>query len=351
MFKNRLITEKYGLNDDIVNITHEIIKKLKTIVQCNIVFAQLEDDEPYIKSIDINNDWIKTVQICIRSYNKSFMGAFVQKSINFIENNKYTYLVIIINNYIQDKRDYFFQQATNNSEYYSQALNEKYIDLLEEVLIHELTHAYEAYNKFLKHNKILTTNIKKLDRNFIQYKPGYSINISMINEDIMDVFRQFVYYYSKHEVNAYSTSFKYKLNKQDPKKFKSIRHIYNFIKYETQFHKYLLLMLTVKELFYNIKSYSDEYNLSEDFFLESLNKVCKYNFKSMDQVKKYVKKNIQEISNRFSKLIPKIIYEYIDINNLNLPKTSDNDYKGFKNYQEIDKKLNSLRFIIKDFKI
>ena len=179
----------------------------------------------------------------------------------------------------------------------------KKITELKSIFIHEITHAYEAYNKFLKNNHIIFKNQnKEKDEKYEKY--DYKTKF----------FYTILYRTNKHEENAFFTEIRYKLNHTDIK-FNSIKHIYNFIKNKTSYFGYLQCFTTYKHVLKDLK---------EDD-LEKINKISTYKFNSINQFKKFANKKIKEVSNKLVKLIPKIIYEYIDKNNLTLPKTSDKD--------------------------
>ena len=409
MFMNRLITEKYGLNDEIVKLTDYIFD--------NIDNAEIDNTEKFKQyKIPINNDWIENFYILVGTIYQE--PRYSRSSVKFIKNNKYTDLPIFIpqkiwddfynldlddsfNEYIDfyiknknitdiehkinDHLSRFFQEKynfndvlrnyllnifltsvkdlynnktiisfinlLNNDLTFNKKLFNKFIDLYKnkeklEIYInylnqHYLNHGwyyedynYDIINKFFG-NKKLEWPFSQYESDFKKLEIEYLMNNVFLNDEILSYYIKYCFEIFK---KSYIKCFFTKIIGLKRIFIHEITHAYEFYK------KYLKTnRINHKNQILGKDEKYEKYDNKTKFFFDILYRTNKHEenafftdiryklnhtdikFNSINQFKNFMNKKIKEASNKLVKLIPKIIYEYIDKNNLTLPKTSDKD--------------------------
>lgn len=167
-------------------------------------------------------------------------------------------------------------------------------------LMHELTHAYEDYNRRTNKNKSLSDKV--LDN-------GYYLNNSVGNYDNEKKYISYILYYlTDFEVNAHLSQLKGELQNCD-KYFVNIQQIVDFLR-KTDVYKRYSLIKTYIDFFSNI---SDEE--SQSIVLSWVSDLSNLKFRTYKNFVNYINKKYDKIERHMNRFIPKIAYEYLDYGN------------------------------------
>ena len=167
-------------------------------------------------------------------------------------------------------------------------------------LMHELTHAYEDYNRKINVKPSITD--KALDN-------GYYLNNSVGNYDNEKKYISYILYYlTDFEVNAHLSQLKGELQNCD-KYFVNIQQIVDFLR-KTDVYKRYSLIKSYIDFFSNI---SDE--KSQNIVLSWVSDLSNLKFRTYKNFVNYINKKYKEIERHINRFIPKIAYEYLDYGN------------------------------------
>lgn len=185
------------------------------------------------------------------------------------------------------------------------------------VIIHELTHAYEDYNRRV--NKAETVSDKSL-------KLGYA---KIANEDVLNFYdrlaKESLYRISSFEKNAFVAQIAGEcIEKETP--CLTVKEAYDFIRGSKTYKNYKILMDNLK-LLYEDDLQDTPYTL--EGFMDSFMRFSNYKFKTVSQFRKFCKNKAYKIERKFNNIIPKIIYKYLMVSH-ELPPNVDSESQSIK---------------------
>lgn len=271
------INEKYGVYNGQV----DFVVQIADYIEKNLFLTSNDELEIEILGDDLVDEKFENVFFdkLIIKYQKGIRhSGYVSLNDNFNEKTKRLNKVIIYLNDTDIKRNY------NNTI---------------STLIHELTHAWEDYNRNITNN--LTLN------DLISQKFGYKENIKQDNSDnfYKTLAKQIEYYLSKFEINAFLSELSVSLHK-NRKKIHGYSDALNLFKKDDTWKTY--------ETLYNTINNFSEIELSK--FTMTYNSINKTSFTENKLLKK--------LNNRFEKVfrkvltnVPKIYYDYYTKNKVN----------------------------------
>ena len=257
---NQLL-EKYGIFKNAENIADIIYK--------NILNDKLE--------FKLNNDWLYNIKFI---YNNTIIAAYDTKNSKII-NNKFNPLILHIN---KDK-----------------LLNDE--NSVISIIVHELQHAYEDYNRQIKNKENLMNSLLK--NNYLKIT-------KYTDDEIKKQINYILYFSNKIEQNAFIAQL-VKQIKDEKFNFNSIEEIYNYIKTKTIFKNYIKVLNSI-DLFINCNDLDIQNNI-----INYLNDIISNKFNTYNQVIKFLNNKKEKMLNKFNKIIPKIIYNNISISEFLLP--------------------------------
>ena len=255
-----ILLEKYGVFnecDKIVNKIWKIIENNKNLDEFNII---------------CNNDLISKIKIVLT--NES--GALFSPYDSIIENNKYKMLYIEINKY-------------------DAHIKNECIPLL----MHELTHAYQSLSYYNKYNQTFVDKI-------INDKYYNIINGDNEGNYYLKNLQKIFYYIYGFEKGAYIAQMNGYI-KTINRRFTNINQISDFLKNTVVYQNYETIIEWIEEIskINNVKQ--------KDIILAYVNANSRYNFKTFNQLKKWLNYNSFKIQQKFNKIIPKIAYDTLNI--------------------------------------
>ena len=271
------INEKYGVYNGQV----DFVVQIADYIEKNLFLTSNDELEIEILGDDLVDEKFENVFFdkLIIKYQKGIRhSGYVSLNDNFNEKTKRLNKVIIYLNDTDIKRNY------NNTI---------------STLIHELTHAWEDYNRNITNN--LTLN------DLISQKFGYKENIKQDNSDnfYKTLAKQIEYYLSKFEINAFLSELSVSLHK-NRKKIHGYSDALNLFKKDDTWKTY--------ETLYNTINNFSEIELSK--FTMTYNSINKTSFTENKLLKK--------LNNRFEKVfrkvltnVTKIYYDYYTKNKVN----------------------------------
>ena len=258
--KNKLF-ENFGLFNNVDDIADIIYKN---ILQNNL-------------KINLNNSWIDNLKLI---NNKNIIAAYDTKNSKII-NNKFNPLILHIN---KDK-----------------LLNDE--NSVISIIVHELQHAYEDYNRQIKNKENLMNSLLK--NNYLKIT-------KYTDDEIKKQINYILYFSNKIEQNAFIAQL-VKQIKDEKFNFNSIEEIYNYIKTKTIFKNYIKVLNSI-DLFINCNDLDIQNNI-----INYLNDIISNKFNTYNQVIKFLNNKKEKMLNKFNKIIPKIIYNNISISEFLLP--------------------------------
>ena len=282
----RKLNESYGVFNGCDLLAKEIYNTIKGTNlnggNCRIVTLNLKD-----------NKWIQTIEIMVYNDETSNVGA------SYVSSSKISFCGL------KSSQQKFSPLKMN--------VNLKHENIIIS-LMHELTHAYEDYNRRTNKNKSL--NDKVLDN-------GYYLNNSVGNYDNEKKYISYILYYlTDFEVNAHLSQLKGELQNCD-KYFVNIQQIVDFLRKTDVYKRYSI----IKNYIDFFSSISDE--KSQSIVLSWVSDLSNLKFGTYKNFVNYINKKYDKIERHMDRFIPKIAYEYLDygniLNNFNgkLPEIND----------------------------
>ena len=266
----RKLNESYGVFDGCYELAKQIYNNIKKM--------NLKNGEGRVLNLHIKNcKWIETFEIMVYYDENSNTGATYNSSSQIVKsvNNTRKYLPLKLS----------VNLASNNI-----VIN----------LMHELTHAYEDYNRQINDKPSITD--KALEN-------GYYLNNSVGNYDYDKKYISYILYYlTDFEVNAHLSQLKGELQNCD-KYFVNIQQIVDFLK-KTDVYKRYSVIKSYIDFFSNI---SDE--KSQSIILSWVSDLSTLKFRTYKNFVNYINKKYNKIERHMNRLIPKIAYEYLDYGN------------------------------------
>ena len=265
----REVNESYGVFNGCETLAKEIYNRLKEL--------KLQNRERRIITLELeNNQWIDSIDVMAYVDEQSNTGASYKPSSELAlygNRNKFSPLELTVN------------------------LKSKNIVVN---LMHELTHAYEDYNRRIKGKKSM------IDR---ALESGYHLNKHVGNYDNEKKYLSFILYYlTDFEVNAHLSQLKGELQNCD-KYFVNIQQIVDFLRKTDVYERYSL-----------IKSYIDFFSSisnenSQSIVLSWVSDLSNLKFRTYKNFVNYINKKYDKIERHMNRFIPKITYEYLDYGN------------------------------------
>ena len=240
----------------------------------NIIYKNILNDKLEFK---LNNDWLYNIKFI---YNNTIIAAYDTKNSKII-NNKFNPLILHIN---KDK-----------------LLNDE--NSVISIIVHELQHAYEDYNRQIKNKENLMNSLLK--NNYLKIT-------KYTDDEIKKQINYILYFSNKIEQNAFIAQL-VKQIKDEKFNFNSIEEIYNYIKTKTIFKNYIKVLNSI-DLFINCNDLDIQNNI-----INYLNDIISNKFNTYNQVIKFLNNKKEKMLNKFNKIIPKIIYNNISISEFLLP--------------------------------
>ena len=262
------LNESYGVFDgcrDIAeNISDDLVKYLGKRVTTAI-------------SKQIDNSWIKTLNLYLYNSDRENVGASYVPSLSKIINNiGFQPLTIRINLHNKTRREIIL------------------------ALMHELTHAYEDYNRFVKGKPSIDDESKRL---------GYYLNDVGNYNDYKLHLSYLLYYITSFERNAFMSQLKGELETCD-KHFFEIRDIVNFLK-QTKVYRDFQTIMSYIGFFESITDTN-----SQNTILRWVADTSNLEYNTYNQFVKYIVQKGYEIERKINTFIPKIAYEYLQFGNV-----------------------------------
>lgn len=266
----RKLNESYGVFDGCYELAKEIYNNIKEM--------SLKSGESRVLNLHIKNcKWIETFEIMVYYNENSNTGAAYNTSSQIVKsvNNTRKYLPLKIS----------VNLASNNI-----VIN----------LMHELTHAYEDYNRKINDKPSITD--KALEN-------GYYFNKSVGNyENEKKYISYILYYLNDFEINAHLSQLKGELQNCGVY-FISIEQIIDFLKRTDVYKRYD----RIKEYIDFFSNISDE--KSQSIVLSWVSDLSNLKFRTYRNFVNYINKKYNKIERHMNRFIPKIAYEYLDYGN------------------------------------
>ena len=252
--KNKLF-ENFGLFNNVDDIADIIYKN---ILQNNL-------------KINLNNSWIDNLKLI---NNKNIIAAYDTKNSKII-NTKFNPLILHINK--------------------EKLLNDE--NSVISIIVHELQHAYEDYNRYINNKDSLMTSL---------IKSNYLKLTKFTDDEIKKQINYILYFSNKIEQNAFIAQM-VKQVKDNKNNFSTIEEIYDCIKTKSVFKNYIKVLDWI-DLYINNNNI-----IIQDKIIDYLNDITNYKFNTYNQVIKFLNKKKEKMLNKFNKIIPKIIYNNISV--------------------------------------
>lgn len=164
------------------------------------------------------------------------------------------------------------------------------------VIMHELQHAMEDLELRKKGSSLVDVAIKT----------GYDKVISKKNLNYdEDAVKNILYFFSSFERNAYIAQFRGELEDNKNLTFYEVKNVYDFVK-NTDFYKiYEEIFSLCNFLINNIKNEKEKQHIIELF-----NRLSNNNFKTFEQLKKWLNTKCWKCKRKFDKVLPKMTYDF-----------------------------------------
>lgn len=263
------LNESFGVFDGCETLAKEIYNRLKEL--------KLENGERRIITLELeNNQWIDSIDVMTYVDEQSNTGATY---------NPYSELALYGN-----RNKFSPLELTVNLKSKNIVVN----------LMHELTHAYEDYNRRIKGKKSM------IDR---ALESGYHLNKRVGNYDDEKKYISYILYYlTDFEVNAQLSQLKGELQNCD-KYFVNIQQIVDFLR-----------NADICKRYNKIKSYIDFFSRitddkSQRIVLSWVSDLSNLKFRDYKNFVNYINKKYSKIERHMNRFIPKIAYEYLDYGN------------------------------------
>ncbi len=277
VFTFKKLNESYGVFDGCRELAEMLSDKV-------LEFSNSSENTASALKIPVNNNWIQNISLRLYHNPKTTTMASYQpeeSNLYYIgiksEIVKFSPLVIRVN-----------LSKTNNKR------------SLIITFMHELTHAYEDYNRNINGKENLTDRARRT---------GYSLNnIGTYDDEYLTAFSYMLYYIETFERNAYMTELKAELETCNTH-FLNIEEIIKYLKSLNVYTNYK----TVIEYIDFFSNLSDE--VSQQVVFNWLGHISNLKFKTYKQFSKFLKQKGYQIERKFNTLIPKIAYEYLNFGN------------------------------------
>lgn len=266
----RKLNESYG----VFNGCYELAKQIYN----NIKKMSLKSGESRVLNFHIKNSkWIETFEIMVYYDENSNTGAAYNPSSQIVKS-------------VNNTRKFLPLKLSVNLAFNNIVVN----------LMHELTHAYEDYNRKIN-NKTSITNKA--------FENGYYLNNSVGNYDNEKKYISYILYYlTDFEVNAHLSQLKGELQNCD-KYFVNIQQIVDFLRKTDVYERYTM----IKSYIDFFSSISDE--KSQNIVLSWVSDLSNLKFRTYKNFVNYINKKYNKIERHMNRFIPKIAYEYLDYGN------------------------------------
>lgn len=255
---NNKLFESYGLFENIDEIIDQIYYDIL-----------LKDKTEII----IDNDWIYNISVLYLEDKDLLLRAGYLYKKSILKNGKFNPLALVINKkHINDKN-------------------------IKSLLAHELQHAYEDYNRQKNNNISVKDMVDKLqfkNNNVGSYK-GNKNKLSYI-----------YYFIRKVEQNGYLAQLNKEI-RQNKNKFIYIDDVYNFIKTTDIYDDYSSCVKWIDD----IVQITDEEE--QEKILQYSKEISHYKFNTFNQLVKFLNTNKNKILKKFYNIVPKMIYQNINL--------------------------------------
>ena len=263
------LNESYGVFNGCETLAKKIYNRLREL--------KLQNGERIIITLELeNNQWIDSIDVMAYVDEQSNTGASYISSSELAlygNRNKFSPLELTVN------------------------LNSKNIVVN---LMHELTHAYEDYNRRIKGKKNM------IDR---ALESGYHLNKRVGNYDNEKKYLSFILYYlTDFEINAHLSQLKGELQNCN-KHFYNIQEIVDFLRKTDVYKRYSI----IKSYIDFFSSISDE--KSQSIVLSWVSDLSNLKFRAYKNFVNYINEKYNKIERHMNRFIPKIAYEYLDYGN------------------------------------
>ena len=266
----RELNESYGVFNGCETLAREIFNRIKEI--------DLQNGESRNITLKMKgNHWIDSIEVFVFCDENSHTGASF---------NPYSEIILC-----GDRKKFSPLKLT---------LNLKSSNIVV-CLMHELTHAYEDYNRRIKQKKSILQKA---------YDNGYHLNNSIGNYDNAKKYLSFILYYlNDFEINAHISQIKGELQNCN-KHFVNIEQIVDFLR-ETDVYKRYHIIKNYIDFFSGV---TDE--LSQIIVMSWIEDLSNLKFRSYQNFVKYMNKKYDKLERHMNRFIPKIAYEYLDYGNV-----------------------------------
>lgn len=268
------LNESYGVFDGCRTLAEQVADRL--------ISEEVEEGEARIVTIQLNNKWINRIEA------KLYINGGTNEMAAYMPGES----KILICGNGKDKVKKFYPLRLNVNMYNP---SKKTLVLR---LMHELTHAYEDYNRQVK-------GARSLESTAIWN--GDYLN-TMDYEGIKQCVSYVFYYFRCYERNAYIAQMKGELETSE-EHFSNIGEIINFIKNTTTYKNYSTLCKYVD----NFAKIKDENTRKQ--ILGYTREISNFRFNTYEQFMKYMEKTKRDIERKFNTIIPKMAYETLSFGN------------------------------------
>lgn len=276
----KLLLEQYGIFDGCERLAHDL--------------EQVIHDNYNLNRINVSGLGISWIENIVLEINKNGTeGSYSPEESVFDETNKvFKNIIISINN------DIVF------SEY------------LFELLMHELTHAYQDYNLRLK-GMSLSSELKKTgyhnhNNEVYRNKEYDDILNDGIKEDININLSNIFYFFNNFEKPAYIASIEGKLKSCD-RTFSNIAEVIYFMKSTNIYKTYEYVYECIDDMA-NFKS-----EVGRNYVMSLIPKLSNYKFTNYHDFIRWLKYKRKGIQYKFDRIIPKLAYNYLKVSEYLLP--------------------------------
>lgn len=266
----KMLNESYGVFDGCYEIAKQIYAHIEN--------KTLKNDETKKVKLHIeNHEWIDSFEIIVYNDELSNVGASYDSSSQIK---------------VYDRVQKFSPLRMS--------VNLSYGNIIVSIM-HELTHAYDDYNRRIKGKPSINDRAKEI---------GYYSNKTVGNYDNEKKYISFILYYlTDFEVNAHLSQLKGELQNCD-RYFASIKQIVNYIK-----------GTDVCKRYEKIKTYIDFFSSvtneeSQRMVLSWVSELSNLKFKTYKNFVNYINDKYDKTERHMNRLIPKIAYEYLEYGNI-----------------------------------
>lgn len=164
------------------------------------------------------------------------------------------------------------------------------------VIMHELQHAKEDLELRKKGSSLVDVFIKT----------GYDKVVNNKNIDDFElILKNILYFFSSFEKNAYVAQFRGELEDNKNLTFYEVKNVYDFIKNTNLYKIYEEVFSLCNFLLNNITSEKNKQHI-----VELTNKLSYNNFRTFEQLKKWLNEKCWKCKRKFDKILPKMAYDF-----------------------------------------